>query len=129
VKSIKMTSVETDLPDIFPGLQREFKVFSHMDMKLLSFPAGTPVNLVMNLNPKYVPQLVEAYIKGVLKGEPRSHFKGLIDRRRDAGMQAMKAKMLELNTCPDFIEDRGHYFGAQLSDKEKRALIEYVKYM
>jgi hypothetical protein len=32
-----------------------------------------------------------------------------------------------LSSCPDFIEDRGHYFGTDLPDADKRALIEYVK--
>ncbi len=32
-----------------------------------------------------------------------------------------------LNSCPDFIEDKGHYFGTDLPDADKRALIEYIK--
>ncbi len=45
--------------------------------------------------------------------------------------------MLELNKCPDFVVNRGHYFGTDrmraeenepgLSDDDKRALIEFVK--
>ena len=42
--------------------------------------------------------------------------------------------MLELNKCPDFIVNRGHYFGTSyfneepgLSDQDKRALIEFLK--
>ncbi len=128
VKSMKVTSEDTSLPDIFPGLQSHLKLLNEMDLKLLLLPKGTPVNLVMNLHPQYAPQLVEAYIKGVLKGESRSHFKSLINRRREAGMQALKEKMLELNSCPDFIEDRGHTFGAELSDQQKKALIAYMKH-
>jgi hypothetical protein len=37
-------------------------------------------------------------------------------------------KLIEVNMCPDFIEDRGHTYGRDLSDQDKRALIEYVKY-
>ena len=37
-------------------------------------------------------------------------------------------RLLEVNTCPDFIEDKGHYYGHDLSDEDKRALIEYIKY-
>jgi hypothetical protein len=36
-------------------------------------------------------------------------------------------KLYALNTCPDFIEDRGHMFGTDLPDTDKRALIEYLK--
>jgi hypothetical protein len=35
--------------------------------------------------------------------------------------------LLALNKCPDFVTDRGHYFGTDLSDEDKRALIEFVK--
>jgi len=128
VGSIKVTSVETSLPDLFPGIESHLSFFNDLDLKLLMLPKGTPVNLLMSVNPKLAPQLFEAYMKGVLKGEPRSHFKSLVNRRREAGMTALKEKLLELNTCPDFIEDRGHTFGSNLSDHQKKALIEYVKY-
>ncbi len=36
-------------------------------------------------------------------------------------------QLLAANKCPDFIEDNGHYFGTDLSDEGKRALIEYLK--
>jgi hypothetical protein len=29
--------------------------------------------------------------------------------------------------CPDLIEDRGHLFGANLPEADKRALIEFLK--
>jgi hypothetical protein len=42
--------------------------------------------------------------------------------------------LLELNKCPDFVVNRGHYFGTSLldgepglSDGDKRALIEFIK--
>ena len=43
--------------------------------------------------------------------------------------------MLELSKCPDFVVNRGHYFGTAhgqheepaLSDDDKRALIEFLK--
>ena len=74
-----------------------------------------------------MPELLEAYIGGVLKGEPRGHLKGLISRRRSAGMEALTKKLLEVNSCPDFIEDRGHTFGQELPAAEKKALAEYMK--
>ena len=32
-----------------------------------------------------------------------------------------------VNLCPDFIENQGHYFGAELSDEDKYALREFLK--
>ena len=34
---------------------------------------------------------------------------------------------LRNNLAPDFVMDRGHTFGKDLSDADKRALIEYVR--
>ena len=35
--------------------------------------------------------------------------------------------LLEASLCPDLVEDRGHYFGTDLPDDDKRALIEFIK--
>jgi hypothetical protein len=35
---------------------------------------------------------------------------------------ALLKRLLEVSTCPDFIEDKGHYYGHDLSDEDKRAL-------
>jgi hypothetical protein len=42
--------------------------------------------------------------------------------------------LLQVSKCPDFVVNRGHYFGtsffkeeAPLSDDDKRALIEFLK--
>jgi hypothetical protein len=45
--------------------------------------------------------------------------------------------LLEVNKCPDFVVNRGHYFGTDylpesegepgLSDADKNALIEFLK--
>jgi hypothetical protein len=36
-------------------------------------------------------------------------------------------EMLALSKCPDLIVNRGHYFGRDLSDEDKRALIGFLK--
>jgi hypothetical protein len=35
--------------------------------------------------------------------------------------------LLAVSKCPDLVEDRGHTFGANLPDDDKRDLIEYLK--
>jgi hypothetical protein len=128
VRSIKRTTAVTSLPDIFPGLKSHLKGFDDMQLEILELPAGTPVNLLMSVNPTHAPKLFAAYIAGVLGGKPRRQFKSLIDSRREAGIEAVEKKLLEVNTCPDFIEDRGHTYGSHLTDEQKYALIEYMKY-
>ena len=128
IKSIKRTTAATSLPDIFPGLKTHLKGFDDMKLEILELPAGTPVNLVMNVNPRNAPVLLKAYLRGVLNGKPRRQFKSLVNNRREAGIEAIESELLALNTVPDFVEDRGHTFGSNLTDQQKRALIEYIKY-
>jgi hypothetical protein len=35
--------------------------------------------------------------------------------------------LLELSKCPDYVVNRGHYFGSDLSDDDKRDLIAFLK--
>jgi hypothetical protein len=63
-----------------------------------------------------------------LQGAPKEKFAELQAKNNAVALQRMLAKLIEVNTCPDFIEDRGHTYGRDLSDQDKRALIEYVKY-
>ncbi len=128
IKSIKRTTSVTSLPDVFPGLKKHLKGFDDMNLEILELPIGTPVNLLLGINPIHAPKLFAAYIKGVLAGKPRRYFKSLVDQRREAGIEAIEKELLKLNTYPDFIEDRGHTFGSSLSDRQKNSLIEYMKY-
>ena len=65
---------------------------------------------------------LESMPKGVSDAEARKVFANLVD------------PLLEVSKCPDFIVNRGHYFGTSsfkeepgLSDDDKNALIEYIK--
>jgi hypothetical protein len=42
-------------------------------------------------------------------------------------MTRLVPMLMKANKCPDFIEDRGHLFGTELSDADKRALIALLK--
>jgi hypothetical protein len=67
-------------------------------------------------------------VDGVLQGQSRTRFAELRAKNRAVALQRMMEKLLEVNMCPDFIEDRGHTYGHELSDQDKQALIEYMKY-
>ena len=41
--------------------------------------------------------------------------------------QELVPKFLAINKCPDFYEDKGHEFGKNLPEPDKRALIELLK--
>ena len=82
-------------------------------------PKGTPINLLANVDPspgnllKLIPAVNAAAIGVAVKdvGIPTSLMRAL----------------MSASTCPDLVEDRGHEFGASLSDSDKRALIEFLK--
>jgi hypothetical protein len=91
-------------------------------------PQGTPVNLIMNMNPEApFDALLDAgtsLLRGALlvkaqnlKGEP-----ALRTFEREAGLP-----LLKVSKCPDFVLDRGHWFGEALSDHEKQKLIAFLK--
>ena len=55
------------------------------------------------------------------------------DEQLRAKFANLAQPLLALNKCPDFVVNRGHYFGTSLgeepglSDADKRALIEFLK--
>src|SRR5215831_8344145 len=130
IRSIKVTTEDSTLPDLFPLLKTldpELAAFE-FDADLMRVPKGTPINLLTNVHPKDVKSVLLAYVDGVLAGQPKSEFSRLQAINHAKGQAAMLKRLLEVSTCPDFIEDKGHYYGHDLSDEDKRALIEYIKY-
>jgi hypothetical protein len=128
--SIKVTTEDSRLPDLFPLLKTldpELAEFD-FDPDLLRLPKGTPIGLITNVHPKDVKSVLLAYVDGVLDGRPKAEFSQLRVINHAKGQAAILKRLLEVSTCPDFIEDKGHYYGHDMSDEDKRALIEYVKY-
>ena len=130
IRSMKVTTEDSTLPDLFPMLKNLLPELAAYDFDpaLLRVPKGTPINLLTNINPRDVKSVLQAYIDGVLDGQPKDQFNKLRTINHAKGQAAMLSRMLEVSMCPDFIEDKGHYYGHQLSDEDKRALIEYIKY-
>ncbi len=116
-------------------------------------PKGTPVSLLANLRPlSESPDLSEKVshvwkFAGLLS-RVKSDLKTTAQVNADDGQFANLARpLLELSKCPDFVVNRGHYFGTAnfndtdgltedekffapepvLSDDDKRALIEFLK--
>jgi len=95
-------------------------------LRIGPIPAGTPINLLASLDPDF---------KDLLKLVPKIKLtlaKVMIhdmddDAARDLMRETLMKDLIEANKCPDLIEDRGHEFGSELSDDDKRALIEYLK--
>ena len=94
-------------------------------LKLGPIPRGTPINLLANLEPN-VGDLAALQVS-LSKALLAIHAKNLSPEKAREELLKTVPQLLAANKCPDFIEDEGHYFGTDLPDDDKRALIEYMK--
>jgi hypothetical protein len=112
--------------EFVPPLLKPLRALADRDgyIKTGMIPKGTPVNLVANLDPdsehkvvfvKVAEKLIKLKTTNLSRDEAAAEFNQLIP------------DLLAANKCPDFVEDKGHYFGTDLPDSDKRALIEYLK--
>jgi len=95
-------------------------------------PAGTPVNLISNLNVDLGDEGVGLWRMLHFLKKAKAAYKeiakeGLVGDQATERLKELAPEMIELSTCPDFIVDRGHNFGADLPDEDKEALIEFIK--
>ncbi len=122
---------------LFPWL------FGEGGVEIGPIPLGTPVNLLANLDllgestdpgekVKHDKKVLELLIKA--KDDLKALPKGASDDEARKVFANLIDPLFELNKCPDFIVNRGHYFGTSyfkeepgLNDGDKRALIEFLK--
>jgi hypothetical protein len=106
-------------PERRPGLKSiprttERSRFEFEDGNSVCVARNTPVDLIANVHIA-----------------PREHFERnkLLDNLlcQITGSGAMNAPFLLMDNAPDFVQDRGHTYGAGLADADKRALTEYMK--
>ncbi|HEY5893066.1 MAG TPA: hypothetical protein VIT91_07525 [Chthoniobacterales bacterium] len=88
-------------------------------------PKGMPVNLLGNLDPN-LPQLIRIKAE-VVPALVKIKTQNLQGEAATAELRKAIPALLDANKCPDFVEDKGHYFGTDLPDEDKLALIEYLK--
>ena len=94
-------------------------------VKIGPIPKGTPINLIANLEPDFG-QLAALKLE-LSKALLAIHARNLTGPDAVAELSKAVPALLAANKCPDFIEDEGHYFGSDLADADKRALIEFLK--
>lgn len=116
---------------LFPGLP----LIAEAGIEIGPIPKGTPINLLSNIDLtkkkeliRLVPQIVKDLKRlpaDASEAEIQQAFSNLVD------------PLLKVNKSPDFVVNRGHYFGTDLlpasegetplNDQDKRALIEFLK--
>jgi hypothetical protein len=86
-----------------------------------SVPKGAPINLLANLDPRNVPSILTRKMNSEVGSKVLESLVDIVPDRKLANL------LLKTNKVPDFVEDRGHEFGKELPDEDKRALIEFLK--
>jgi hypothetical protein len=116
--------------------------FNQDGLELGPIPKGTPVMLLSNVDldkrddpiaeGKHIAQLVKLLLKLKLDLKELPKDASDDDARRVFGN--VIDDLVAVNKCPDFIVNRGHYFGTDffkeepgLSNEDKRALIAFLK--
>jgi hypothetical protein len=129
-------------PLVEPGDKLFPSVLADTGVQIGPIPAGTPVNLLANL--ELVPddpskrldhdkKLLYLILK--IKHDLKSLPPNATDDQARQVFANLADPLVGLSKCPDFVVNRGHYFGtkldktgeAPLNDSDKHALIEFLK--
>jgi hypothetical protein len=101
------------------------------NIRIGPIPKGTPVNLLANTDLElkglgHEWKLARLFVHAIaaLKDVKKEGLTGDAAAER---LMKLVPDLYALNACPDFIEDKGHRFGEELTDADKRALIEFLK--
>jgi hypothetical protein len=106
------------------------------DLEIGPIPAGTPVSMLSNIqllaeSPHledkvwHAKKLLTALLK-VKKAFKRLPQNPTNEQATQAFLPVVP-DLIAVSKCPDYIINKGHYFGTYLSDDDKRALIELLK--
>jgi hypothetical protein len=107
-------------------------LFSEGGIEIGPIPKGTPINLLSNIDLEQRGKALRFLV------DAKRDLKSLPPRATDEDARKVFANLIEpllqISKCPDFVVNRGHYFGTDffgeepgLSDQDKRALIEFLK--
>ena len=121
---------------LFPSL------FNEYGLEIGPIPRGTPIGLLTNLlvRPEemgFRDRLAHDWKLLKLLLDAKDKFKKLgpnpTDEQAQQVLSPLADRLMELSKCPDYVVNRGHYFGnghdgePRLSDEDKFALIEFLK--
>jgi hypothetical protein len=100
------------------------------ELRIGPIPQGTPINLIANADLEFGARDLDRWAK--LVRDTNTALRDVKERRLTGDATAERLKqlvpdLLGVSKCPDFVADRGHLFGAQLSDDDKHALIAFLK--
>ncbi|MDH3601369.1 MAG: hypothetical protein OEU26_17265, partial [Candidatus Tectomicrobia bacterium] len=111
-------------------------LFGEGGIKMGPVPAGTPINLLANIDlASNKLELGKLFLK--IKNDLKALPENASDEEAKAVFANLVEPLLQVSKCPDFVVNRGHYFGTDylpdsegepgLRDDDKNALIEFLK--
>lgn len=122
----KLLSWNDWLARLFPWL------FSEEGVRIGPIPKGTPVSLLTNIDLE-TDKLDLAKLLLKMK-EDLKRVEGKGDAEAAQVLKNLVPDLIKVSKCPDYIVNKGHYFGTSffkeeppLGDEDKRALIEFLK--
>ena len=114
------------------GLGARFfpRFFNEDGVRLGPIPPGTPIGLLSNLI--LLPESHDRAERDQHEDRVRSFVLRFLRKPLDLTGTSKESvdtidELLSLSKCPDLIVNRGHYFGRDLSDEDKRGLIGFLK--
>ena len=135
-KRLGLNSVARTMSDSFIEIPEPYLPFTLQSLardgvlRIGPIPAGTPVDLIANVDLDLSHRDNAERIKLIAKAQA-DLLKIKLNHLHGPAAQAVVANLvpdlLKISKCPDFVLDRGHYFGTELRDADKRVLIEYLK--
>ena len=132
--SIWRTTQECSLQIQVEALPAALRVLlkDHVDadgyFRMGPIPAGTPINLIMNLDPDADAATLAGIVLRAQKALAEIRIRHLdAEAARELMRRDVAPALFAASKSPDFVNDRGHEFGSDLPDGDKRALIEYLK--
>ena len=100
------------------------------DLRIGPIPAGTPVNLLANINPDAPQAKIKAALLTVVDAMSDIETRHLQGPEKDAVINTrIGPALMSISKCPDFVMDKGHYFSwfSEMTKDDKDALIELLK--
>ncbi len=91
------------------------------DLNVVPVPAGTPVDLLANLDPAAATITKPGNLLALTSGMKALKKPGSEAERKEV------TRLLEMSTSPDLVLDRGHYFAKDLTKQELDDLIDLLK--
>jgi mono/diheme cytochrome c family protein len=120
------------LPAVVGTLARLEGLVDHGKIAIGPIPKGTPINLIANINAGQNDPQVSVFtllgtVKKLVGSLKKIHQQHLDEAQGTALLRRAVPDLIKVSTCPDFIVNRGHEFGRELSDADKEALIAFLK--